>query len=227
MGQIFVPASTAPGRLIGFQPLTGAGTYTPSIGARSAQVVAVGAGAGAGGVDGDGVTPAGSNGGGAGGQTQLFMALADDSYPFACGVAGVGGVGTGNGTNGGSTTFGAPAILTAPGGVASPGVDAASGSTSQTVQNNSVTPTGGDINVPGQAGGQAQVLDPISGDFVSGRGGSSPYGTGGALRGIGDEGNGNVGIGFGAGGGGALSIANLNRTGGAGTNGVIFVWEYS
>lgn len=60
---------------------------------------------------------------------------------------------------------------------------------------------------------------------ISGDGGTTPYGIGGA--GLTASGAGNAASGYGAGGGGAFSSTATNYAGGAGSQGVIYLTEYS
>jgi hypothetical protein len=85
------------------------------------------------------------------------------------------------------------------------------------------TPTGGTINTPGTSAGYGLRISGTVG--VSGKGGDSPYGAGGAALTV--AGAGSLGLGYGSGGGGALSTAGTNRAGGNGANGVIIITEYA
>lgn len=223
------PAITisATGRLMGFQTRTGSGTYTPTPGATLAYVIAIGGGGGGGGIDGTVGAAGGGTGGGSGGQCHKFFTSLAASYDFACGAGGAGGAGAASGTDGGDTTFGT-ALLTAHGGKGGLGVEEVIATlVSIPASGNSTTPTGGDLNIPGQSS-NAGFTDGAS-IAVAGNGGSNPYGTGGVGLDIsyGGDGNGVAGVGYGAGGGGAGDASSTNRTGGSGTNGAVLIWEYS
>lgn len=214
--QAIASGGTSSGRLIGFQKLTGSGTYTHTAGAASAYVVAIGPGGG--GAGGDFTLNPQAGGGGAGATAQKYITGLAASYAFACGTGGPGGAAGNNaGANGSaSTTFGA--VLTAPAGQGAPangygGVQSA-------------IATGGDINQRGQSGYVAGST--LSGNAQSGAGGSTAYGTGGGAipNNTGNDDAGNAATGFGAGGGGAC-VNLANRAGGNGSDGVILVWEYS
>lgn len=223
-GAVTVPVG---GRLVGFQVLTGSGTYTPTAGATAAFVTAIGGGAGAGGtVLGLTATTGGvSAGAGAGSYCSKRITPLAASYAFACGAAGAGGAaGANDGVDGGDTTF--AAVLTAPGGKKSLG---------QAVTTQAVVPgglggalaTGGDVNNGGNCGDG--VMRVTSNGRISGKGGSTPWGSGGGSQSLGTASAvGLAGTGFGAGGGGAYSAdAATDRAGGAGSQGAILVWEYS
>ena len=82
----------------------------------------------------------------------------------------------------------------------------------------------GDMNAAGSAGGFGHRVDGVV--ATSGVGAGSHYGGGANARKT--SGNGNAAGNYGAGGGGAASIAvPTGYTGGAGSGGVIIVWEYS
>ena len=89
------------------------------------------------------------------------------------------------------------------------------------------TSTGGDINIPGQAGGGG-VIDNDNGGTnrgrLGGQGGSSMFGAGGISPTA--SGNGNAGVGYGSGGSGAVNTSGSGSyTGGAGTGGLCIIKE--
>ena len=90
--------------------------------------------------------------------------------------------------------------------------------------------TNGDINAYGAPGNPGTVIDGKNNVGVSGLGGSNTYGSGGnsVLALPGNTSNaGNAGTGYGAGGGGGVTTNNgTGVTGGAGTAGLIVVWEF-
>jgi glycine rich protein len=212
-------------QITNFLILTGNGIYLPSFGTTVIDVVAIGGGGGSGGVFGDGESNFTSGGGGGGSWCMKRIPSPAGSYPYLCGIGGPGGSARpGNGNDGGATIFGSPALLIAPGGLRSTAKDNSNYRTGLP-GNVTAAPTGGDINVAGQAGGIG-AIDPVTCvPFTSGVGGSGRFGTGGAFRATG--GPGNRGTGFGAGGGGAADFATGAAAGAEGTNGAILVWEYS
>jgi hypothetical protein len=214
--------SASAGRLIGFQVLTGSGTYTPTTGTASIfvkQWSAGGAGGGAN-VSADSIGAGGS----AGSFASKYITSLAASYAYVNGAGGAGNNGA-TGNAGGTSTFGA--VLTVPGGagglydntntggegnIALPGAKA-------------TAPTGGDVNIQGAVGSIGFNINTSNpGIRYSGQGGSSEVGAGGASRKT--DGVGNAATGFAAGGGGAVSDGT-SRAGGAGTAGVTMVWEYS
>jgi hypothetical protein len=229
-----VSAAEGAGRLLGFQVLTGSGTYTPTVGATSALVIAIGGGGGSGGAKGSASTASPSGGGSAGGMAQLYISPLAANYAYACGTAGTAGAANagvtppGNGGTGGTTTFGA--LLTVPGG----GGSAANNNAAISVVPSgakSTLPTGGTINLSGQVGQPGLNIDVVSGtgtflgDNASGAGGSTNYGSGGPQQYV--SGDGIAGSGYGSGAGGAYAFDSTHRAGAAGQAGVILVWEYS
>lgn len=201
---------------INVQVFTSDDTYTPTAGMVSCVVECVGGGGAGAYAKFDGMNIIFGGGGGAGGYTRKIYDAATIGASQAVGV-GAGGAGdtTANPANsGGDTTF---LGMTAGGGAgspdkATPAYYGAGGSAS-----------GGDINVPGQAGTialQASV-------DLSGMGGSGLYGSGGAAQApIGASNQvGNNGTGYGSGGGGAVSNT-VNKEGGDGADGVVIVTEF-
>ncbi len=212
------------GRLIGFQILTGSGTYTPTAGTASFIADGVGGGGGAGGVAGTAATATATAGGGGGARFFKRYTSVAASYAFACGAAGAAGAsGFNSGGAGGSTTFdsgGTP--LVAPGGLASTGANSTNDSRPGI---GAAVATGATLNLAGQSG-QPVALSLVTGvELSSGAGANSVIGSGGLA--LATAAAGNTGTGFGSGGGGALSLDVTNRVGGAGTAGAVFIWEYS
>jgi hypothetical protein len=227
-----VSAAESAGRLLGFQVLTGSGTYTPTAGATSALVIAIGGGGGSGGAKGNTPTDVAVTGGGsAGGMAQLYISPLAANYAYACGTGGTAGAATPtptNGGNGGTTTFGS--VLTVPGGGGSVANNLA-GVGFSPAGAQSTLPTGGTINVSGQVGQPGIDIDivsnisPILSDNCGGCGGSTNYGAGGAQQYASAAGK--AGNGYGSGGGGAYAFDSTARAGAVGQAGVILVWEYS
>jgi hypothetical protein len=208
-------------------------TYTPTSNMAYAIVELVGGGGGAGGTTGSGGGTFSTSGGGAGGgYCRKFYTAAQMGASAALNVGSFGSGGTAgnnNGTAGGDSDFtpaGAGASLFAPGGTA--GTGAASSST-LTTSGSAIanTPTGGDLNIPGQDGGAGAITDTSAGIFLLASGGSSPLGTGAPMlvKAFGNSYTGHDGLGYGGGGGGAGSQVT-SRAGGNGSDGVCLVWEF-
>lgn len=199
------------------QVLTAAsGTYTPTAKMKKCLVIAVGGGGG-----GASVTladEAGGGGGGGGTVIRLFTfaeIIGHDSY--AVGQASTAG-GAGN-----NTTFSSsPTLLTAGGGQAG----ATTGNTTtvgvQGAGGAGGTATGGDLNIPGEAGFRGVMYSTTA--CSGGAGGRSVFGSGGAETGV--AGAGSNGAGYGGGGSGATTSDDTNRNGGTGSAGVIYVIEF-
>lgn len=210
-----------PGRLIGVQRFTANGTYTPTAGTTSV-IVEIQAGGGAGGgtvATGASVVSVGA-GGNAGGYIRHRMT---SGFSGATVVVGAGGTPASGaiGGNGGASSF---AGITAGGGNGGPSTTAAANA-GQMPSVIAGTATGGSIvNIPGAIGGPSFAT---FGTFVtiSGNGANSPLGSGG---GGGIQTNGTAGVGFGAGGGGTANGQSQPAiSGGAGSPGIVIVYEFS
>ena len=216
--------STGAGGLKSFQIFTSgtAATYTRPAGITSILVEVVGGGGGGGGSLGAVGTRSSGGGGGAGGYARLWVASASSSYTYTVGAAGTAGTaGTNNGGNGGTTTFSASS-LQATGGSGGTG-----GVTSTVTAITSLGGAGGigsngDFNSGGAPG--IYGFSDGSGTNVSGNGGSSHYG-GGALGALSTV-TGIAASNYGSGGSGGSSTT-VSRAGGAGTAGLIVVWEFA
>lgn len=192
------------------------GTYTPTSGMKKALVIAVGGGAG-----GSSVTladEAGGGGGGGGTVIRLFTAaeiVGHDGYA-------VGATATA-GSNGNNTTFSSsPTLLTAGAGQAGSTTGNTTTVGAQGAGGTGGTATGGDLNIPGEAGQRAVMYSTTA--CRGGAGGRSVFGSGG-----GETGNaaaGANGTDFGGGGAGATTSDDTNRSGGTGAAGVIYVLEF-
>ena len=98
----------------------------------------------------------------------------------------------------------------------------------QSATPNTSTVTGANIvSYSGQAGTSGFIFASNNNTgMVSGYGGSGPFGSGGA--GSSAIGTVNAASGYGAGGGGAISSSTGSaQVGGAGSQGVVIVWEYA
>ena len=186
------------------QILTSGTTYTTPADCTKIYVECVGGGGGA-----QGGTQTsnfyGNGGQGAGFVAKFFAVTASTAYTYAIGAGGTGGANfSQSGTAGGNTTFtvGGTTITANGGGngAGSPGVGV----------NGDIITRGGFSGAPSSVGG---------------RGGDSFFALGGDATA--NNSNGNAG-GVGAGGsGGNAASSSVARTGGAGGNGLIRVWEYS
>lgn len=192
------------------QTLTSAsGTYTPTAGMKKCLMIAVGPGG-----NGAGVTAAddAGGGGGAGGCAIKLFTAADigASKPYTVGQS------SGNNTTLNTTTLVANsgANGTATGNQTTLGFSSAGGVGG--------TASGGDLNIPGEAGMRSIIYSTTHGS--GGGGGSSAFGNGAAPSGT--EAAGNAGGAYGGGGGGAHTAGDTDRSGGAGATGVIYVVEF-
>jgi len=207
------------GVLIGIKTLTTSSTspYSPTAGTTKMLVYIVGGGGQGGGCAASGGS-AGA-GGGAGGIVIDFISHSGSTtYVFTVGTAGTSGGAGAAGAAGASTTFNG---VTAGGG--SGGSVGNSTSFLTVAGGTGGTATGGDINVPGDNGGAGVRLSATSACGLAGSGASSPFGRGGQGRTT-STGAGGAAAGYGAGGGGALG--STSNAGGAGTAGVIIIYEY-
>ena len=229
--------SLLPGRYLGSQKWSAAGTYTytPSVGTnRTVWQYVVGAGGSGGGAA---ATSSGAMAAGSGGASgALVRHEATSGFAGATIVIGAGGAasaaGYHNGNPGGTTSVTAPGFtLTAPGG------DGGWGILPQTV--GFITGagicgpvgTGGNIvNAPGNQGGAAfGMMGGGSFQLISGQGGPSPFGPGASQ--VGSTTNGLAGIAPGSGGSGGASggtgAGGAATAGGAGADGYVVVLEYT
>jgi len=198
--------------VVGLQVFLASATYTPNPVATNAIVFCWGAGGGS-------------------GALAILIISGATLVPttITIGAAGTAGDATGStGGTGGTTTFGA--LLSCGGGVG--GVGGAAGTVPVfTNQGTGGTPvTGGTINIVGTGGDPGLVINGST--AASGRGGSAPYiGKGAQGRNSNGSPTGNIGIfaaaGSAGGGGGALAIGATGRVGGAGDNGLVWIFEYA
>lgn len=214
-----------------FQVFSANGTWT-NPGCRFADFEAVGGGGGSGASDGTAVASTNVTGGGGSGfygRTGLISVVGVVSAAVTIGAAGAAGATpSGAGGNGGNTAITINATTYTWGG--------GTGSFGRVGTTNTYA------NAPGGAGGVGTnvvggsqhggfgAFSHLDNNALSGAGGSTPLGTGGASRfsiTIPTAQAGLAGAGFGAGGGGALNIqTNADQAGAAGTAGYMRVWEY-
>jgi len=210
----------ATGRVLNVRAITASTTYVPTPGTNSIDVLVIGGG-GAGGST--STTAAGqisvASGGSAGGACRSYLTTGFSGQAITIGA---GGTVAGGGT-GGASSFGS--LLTAgPGATGANGVAAAAPSLTTPLGGGSAT--GGNVfNAIGQAGFPAQGIN--SSSFLSGAGGSSILGAGGAGKPT-TSAPGNNAVTPGSGGGGALAGASTAvQTGGSGAAGIVIITEYS
>ncbi|WP_158781578.1 hypothetical protein [Pantoea sp. BAV 3049] len=215
----------AVGRLLGPPKIfTASGNYTPTDGTKMIVVEVQGSGGGGGGSGTTGSSACSSGaGGGAGGYAMSLLTSGfSDGVAITVGSAGSGGSASpGNGVSGGSVTFGSFITCTGGGGgvatSASPPFSCAPGTPG--------TATGGNIVNKSGSGGMSSLFPSVN-SGSAGAGGSSQLGTGGYATTVNSTGS--AGTGYGAGGGGAFSsVSTSGKTGGAGSGGVVIVWEYA
>lgn len=223
-------AFSVPGVLIGTQVLTSGTTYTPTAGTNIIIMRMVGGGGGGGGATGGSAALATSGGGGSGGYAEKLFSniLGAASYTIAIGAGGTAGIAAnGTGGTGGATTFACPATctggaltVTANGGLG--GISTGSGATAVAALGGAggAISTNGDENQPGASGRYSLRLA----GGVSGYGAKSMFGGGGASRNT--AGAGANGGNYGSGGSGATSNSTTGFAGGAGSGGVIVIWEF-
>ncbi len=199
------------------QTFTSDGTYTPTSGMQFCLVEAVGGGGGSGGAKSTAGQFSCGGGGGAGEwvQSRLTAAAIGASKAVAIGAGGTAGTATpGSGGNGGDTTLGTTLV------VAKGGTGGVLGNTSNGGAGGAGGTGGtGDVKVNGEAGGPGSYGAIITIAAITGKGGNSRMGPGGAQVyrantgvGSGQSGNGP--------GGGASGTAEFNASvGGAGAAG--------
>ena len=223
--------NTVQGRLlVVYQFTSGSGTLPVVPSAASALIEIVGGGGGGGSTNPvtSGSAAAGG-GGGAGAYLRCWMTSGFSGASYSVGAGGAAG------SAGGSTSF---ASLLAPGG----SFGASSNGSSTPVIGPGSAATAGPTTTgasqvldaqPGAVGGATIIVNTANLGTLSGAGGSSPLGTGGAAAGLSGVGltgaDGNSGSGYGAGGGGSTNGSGDAgaHAGGSGSGGVVRVWLYS
>lgn len=197
------------------QQFTISGTYTPSAGMLYCLIKGVGGGAGGGGSTGAASSAAG---GGAGGYSEKLCSASDigTSQAVVIGAGGAGGAINTIGADGGATNIGT--LVTANGGKGGGASSNTSGSTASTPGLGASAGTG-DLAIAGQSG-NGGIYATGAAIAVTGFGGSTQYGSGGAPV---NNSNGNNGQGYGAGGSGGGVGAH---SGGNGTNGIVIILEF-
>ncbi|WP_292970844.1 hypothetical protein [Pantoea sp. UBA4549] len=215
------------GRLINIQIFTASGVYTPTAGAKKCIIEAVSGGGGGGSVINisSGQTAVGN--GGVSGEYVKAPLLTAQAKNMIIGSPGAGGTSGNPGGAGGVTSVGN--LISLRGGS---GGGAGAASTTNTIGTTSGSPTGtfaypiDSVYQGNSLGPRGVIVNPrVSGGALAGTGGSSPFGKGGDGTNVSSSGN--DASGNGAGGAGAINIgASATRTGGAGTGGLVIIWEY-
>ncbi|CAM6274705.1 hypothetical protein CIPOCK429B_05370 [Citrobacter portucalensis] len=215
------------GRLLGVKVFTVSGTYTPDPLMKSCRVRAIGGGGGSGSAANTASGEISVSGGGAAGsyaEAIFTRSQIGASIAATVGAPGAGGVDS-NGGTGGATALGG--ILYCPGGMGSPEGVAASQSTSYLAMPGAPgapsTTSGTAILL--QCGESGEAGMSIGNLVLSGSGGSSQLGAGGAL--VGFSATGKPGSGYGSGAGGVATQATPSNPGARGAQGVIIIEEYS
>jgi hypothetical protein len=204
---------------------TGSGTYTPTTGMIYCIIECVGGGGGSGGVALTGAGTQNASGGGGGGSYARLVATATtigSSQTVTIGTAGIAGtVGNNPGGAGGDTSVGTLCI--GKGGSPSSGAAASA----QSAGGAGGISGAGDFTIVGGAGTQGGVLvgsGTTVFPVITGRGGDSFFGYGGAA--VTTANSPNPGQGYGGGAGGVSDNNGGNRAGAAGSAGVVFITEF-
>lgn len=221
-------------KLLVVTTFTSDGIWEPHPDTTIADIICIGGGGGGGGgAAGTSSQVSGGSGGGAGGyQERMLSAGWGSSETVTIGAGGVGNTGTfgvGDGDDGGTTSVGT--LVVATGGSGGNGGGAVSGATrgsgpaqpGGTGTGSGGTSAGLDIVIPGGAGGVGILWGATSSVGLSGKGGDSTMGYGGAP--VTEGSNGNNGGGYGAGGGGACALTTAKK-GGDGSPGIVIITEW-
>jgi hypothetical protein len=210
--------------LLNIQVFSASGTYTPTAGTTKIVVEVQGAGGSGGGTAATtSSTGAASSGGGSGSYAKSQLL---EDFAGALVTVGEGGAapiaGANAGNAGGASSFGT--FVTAPGGQGGNPSIAYTAPAIVGAPGEALPATG--ANIVGARGAQSnQAFILSSSVVVGGTGGASYFGGGGYGGGAALGGNSGT---PGAGGGGSSSIANTAaRSGGAGANGIVIVYEYA
>ena len=215
-----------PGRLLNVRVIAASGMYTPTAGTNSIIAeIQGGGGGGSGAAATTSTTWSTGIGGGSGAYIKHRMTSGFSGLAMTVGAAGAAGSAGTAGGNGGSTVFGS---LTAPGGLGGIAPTTSNGPTNSTnLAQVSTAVSGGNImNVPGANATPANGWM-ASNFLLPSMGANSLLGSGGQ-SGFNNTNNAQAGSGHGAGGGaGNTTTSQAATNGGAGSQGVIMVWEFA
>lgn len=215
------------GRLLAVTTFTSSGTWTPNASTHSWYAEGCGGGGGGGGA---GAASSGQIATGGSGASGSFFKHYGASNPGAqtitIGAAGAAAT-AGNNAGGAGGTTSVGAIISAPGGGGGQGLASLSPPYFQNPGAPGAATTGANIlNSSGAAG--TPTIGGNTSDVFSGSGGSSPFGAGGAPTTIATSTPGNTGSGQCSGGSGGVSTnGGAAQAGGAGTKGIVIIWEYN
>lgn len=187
----------------------GSGTYTPTAGMKKVLAIAVGGG----GAGGSGTNTDSAGGGGGGGGTVIRLLTAAQigaSKAYVVGAAGA------------ATTLDAGTLMNAGAGGAGGDGSQAAGLGLHATGGTGGTAANGDLNIPGCAGGAGITYSTTHG--MGGTGGNSVFGFGGQPGG--SDVVGADGAAYGAGGAGGHAAGTPNRLGGAGSAGILYLFEF-
>jgi hypothetical protein len=206
------------------QVFTTSGTYTPTTNMVYCSIQAYGGGGAGGGAPTTSPSPSVSAGAGGGaGETAVGIfsaATIGASQTITIGAGGIGVSGT-TGGSGGNTSVGI--LISAFGGIGGTSLAATTIPMFAAGGNGGTGGSGGDYRSPGQSGWWAVTFG-TGGFALSGHGGNSPLGAGGAMV---NNNNGGAALGYGAGGAGAEAASSSGPfSGGNGTAGVVIITEY-
>ena len=230
LDQVICQNPATSGGLVGVQIFSTVGTttYTPTAGTNFVIVEVVGGGAGGGGVASSPTTYQSCSGGGGGGAyAKVKITSAFSGVTVTVGGAGAGGVSYADGGTGGTSSFGA--LVSCAGG-------SGTGNKGQSYLNyvGNTSSGGGGGSLPAITGTTIVACKGVTGaggytfntnGSQTGVGGGSPLGSPGWS--FSGSFAGNAATGYGAGGSGAASLGdNVAKNGGAGSQGVVIVWEY-
>lgn len=200
----------------------GVTTYNKPSDAAALLVKVISGGGGGGSASGSGSGVASGSGGGGGAYAEAFITAPAASYSVTNGAGGTAGTGGGGGGNGGASSFGAFAVAG--------GGQGGLGGAKTTSQYRSAdgglggVPSAGDVLIGGGKGRFGLALGASANGF-GGEGGQAAHGGPGGM-GAPHGGTGNGGVYPGGGGGGGCEDGGVNRSGGAGGNGMIVIEEY-
>lgn len=212
---------------INVQVFTSSGTYTPTSGMKYCVIECLGGGGGGGGAAITAANEFATGGGGGGGgyaRVAASAATIGASKTVTIGSGGAGGTGAAQGSTGGTTSLGTLCVAT--GGTGGSFVSPINSALSTCIGGNGGIGTTGSVMAAGGCGA-AGFGSSVTQGTIGGAGGSSVYGGGGQATGSANT-PGIIGQNYGGGGSGASAVNNngSNRTGGAGTSGLVIVTEY-